>query len=260
GRIADRIGRKLPLQVGLLWDAVSLFLYSIASTPLLLALVRISHGIGSGFVGPSSMALIADTSTPERKGRSMALYGISLALAVVIGFGIAGPVVARLGYSTLFYILSGDPGADWPCGGRHRDGQYSARPRPVDAPRPDGPFRCRSRFRVPRGVDARFSRRRPGSARRRDGLVLRRPRFRGRGRCTSDGRRGECHDLRRRNLGECLGLAHRPGVSCPCSHFDRDALGRRLDEIDEWSQVGREPALLQTIARENHGTDHTHPA
>jgi len=107
GRIADRIGRKLPLQVGLLWDAVSLFLYSIASTPLLLALVRISHGIGSGFVGPSSMALIADTSTPERKGRSMALYGISLALAVVIGFGIAGPVVARLGYPTLFYILSG---------------------------------------------------------------------------------------------------------------------------------------------------------
>src|SRR5207253_8815506 len=87
GRVADRIGRKRPLQVGLLWDAVSLFLYSIASTPLLLALVRISHGIGSGFVGPSSMALIADTSTPERKGRSMALYGISLAIEVVIEIG-----------------------------------------------------------------------------------------------------------------------------------------------------------------------------
>src|SRR5436853_6852963 len=36
----------------------------------------------------------------------MALYGISLALAVVIGFGIAGPVVGRLGYATLFSILS----------------------------------------------------------------------------------------------------------------------------------------------------------
>ena len=106
GRIADRFGRKLPLQIGLLWDSISLFLYSVATTPLLLALVRISHGIGSGLVGPSSMALMADTSTPERKGRSMALYGISLALAVVIGFGIAGPVVARLGYPTLFYILS----------------------------------------------------------------------------------------------------------------------------------------------------------
>src|SRR3989475_7290974 len=63
GRIADRIGRKLPLEIGLLWDSVSLFLYAFATTPLLLALVRISHGVGSGFVGPSSMALMADTST-----------------------------------------------------------------------------------------------------------------------------------------------------------------------------------------------------
>ena len=106
GRIADRIGRKLPLQVGLLWDAVSLFLYSLATTPLLLALVRISHGIGSGLAGPSSMALIADMSTSERKGRAMGLYGMALALAVVIGFGIAGPVVDRLGYAALFYVLS----------------------------------------------------------------------------------------------------------------------------------------------------------
>src|SRR5467141_5123133 len=105
GRIADRFGRKLPLEVGLLWDSVSLFLYSMATTPLLLALVRISHGIGSGLVGPSSMALMADASTPERKGRSMALYGISLALAVVIVFGIPEPVVARLGYRNLLDVL-----------------------------------------------------------------------------------------------------------------------------------------------------------
>ena len=107
GRIADRIGRKLPLQIGLLWDSVSLFLYAFATTPLLLALVRISHGVGSGFVGPSTMALMADTSTSERKGRAMAIYGMALGFAVVIGFGIAGPIVARLGFAALFYVLSG---------------------------------------------------------------------------------------------------------------------------------------------------------
>jgi len=107
GRIADRFGRKLPLQVGLAWDAVSLFLYSVATTPLLLALVRISHGIGSGFVGPSSMAIMADTSGRERKGRAMAIYGMALAFAVVIGFGMAGPIVAREGFAALFYVLSG---------------------------------------------------------------------------------------------------------------------------------------------------------
>src|SRR3989441_8269854 len=96
---------ETPASIGLLWDATSLFLYSLATTPLLLALVRVSHGIGSGLAGPSSMAPIADTSAPERKGRAMALYGMSLALAAVIGFGIAGPTVARFGYSVLFYVL-----------------------------------------------------------------------------------------------------------------------------------------------------------
>lgn len=107
GRIADRFGRKLPLQVGLLWDATSLFLYSLATTPLLLALVRVSHGIGSGLVGPSSMAIMADTSPRERKGRAMAIYGMALAVAVVIGFGIAGPIVDREGFAVLFYVLTG---------------------------------------------------------------------------------------------------------------------------------------------------------
>ncbi len=102
GRIEDRFGRKLPLQVGLAWDAVSLFLYSVATTLLLLALVRISHGIGSGFVGPSSMAIMPDTSPRERKGRAMAIYGMALAFAVVIGFGMAGPIVARDGFAALF--------------------------------------------------------------------------------------------------------------------------------------------------------------
>src|SRR2546426_1369990 len=107
GRIADRFGRKLPLEVGLLWDAVSLFLYSVATTPLLLALVRISHGIGSGFVGPSSMAIMADTSPRGRKGRAMAVYGMALGLAGVIGFGMGGPIVGPDGFAVLFYVLSG---------------------------------------------------------------------------------------------------------------------------------------------------------
>jgi len=106
GRLVDRYGRRMPLGIGLLWDALSVFLYSLASTPLLLALARVSHGLGGGLVGPSTMSLIADMSTPGRRGRGMALYGISIALAVVIGFGISGPVVNRLGFDALFYFLA----------------------------------------------------------------------------------------------------------------------------------------------------------
>src|SRR6266576_3874504 len=40
-------------------------------------------------------------------GIIVGLFSLVHAPAVVIGFGIAGPVVARLSYATLFYILSG---------------------------------------------------------------------------------------------------------------------------------------------------------
>src|SRR5438552_3196008 len=139
-----------------------------------------------------------------------------------------------------------------PRRGGPRHGEHPTGPGPARSHRPDGSLRRRARLRVSGRVDARFSRRRPGTARPRDGLVLRRPRLRGRGRRARHGRRRERHDLRRWDLGECLGLARRPGVSGPRSHLDRDALGRRgLDEIDQWSEVGRELALFQMIAREN---------
>ncbi len=106
GHIADRWGRTRPLRLGLLWDAVSVLLYAFAATPFALALVRVSHGVGGAFVGPSTMALAADASEPARRGRSMALYGMSIAIAVVVGTGIAGPVAARYGFEPLFFLLA----------------------------------------------------------------------------------------------------------------------------------------------------------
>jgi len=106
GRIADRWGRVRPLRIGLLWDAGSLVLYAVAGNPLMLALARISHGIGGGLVGPSTMALASDAATEERRGRAMAVYGISIAIAVIIGTGIAGPITARLGFVALFSVLA----------------------------------------------------------------------------------------------------------------------------------------------------------
>ncbi|MFQ5910281.1 MAG: MFS transporter [Thermoplasmata archaeon] len=106
GRLADKIGRKNPLVVGLLWDAFSVFLYSLASNPVHLLLVRASHGIGGGFVGPSSMAIAAGMAPEDRKGRMMALYGIALAFSVIVGFMLSGMIVGRFGYNVLFYVLS----------------------------------------------------------------------------------------------------------------------------------------------------------
>jgi len=107
GRIADRWGRVRPLRLGLLWDAASMVLYAVAPNPLFLALARISHGIGGGLVGPSTMSLATDTARPGRRGRGMALYGMSIAIAVIIGTGLAGPLTRGDNYVRLFLVLAG---------------------------------------------------------------------------------------------------------------------------------------------------------
>src|SRR2546425_9467035 len=106
GRLADRVGRKRPLVYGLLWDAVSLALYAVVSSPVALLLVRVSHGLGGGFVGPSSMALVSERADPARKGRAFAYYGISIAIAVILGFAVAGIASARNAYRPMFFGLS----------------------------------------------------------------------------------------------------------------------------------------------------------
>jgi len=106
GRLVDRWGRVRPLRLGLLWDAASMGLYAAASDPLTLALARVSHGVGGGLVGPSTMALASDQATEERHGRAMALYGISIAAAVIVGTAMAGPLVSWANFSGLFTVLA----------------------------------------------------------------------------------------------------------------------------------------------------------
>jgi MFS family permease len=110
GRLMDKIGLKNPLILGLSWDAFSVLLYSLAADPIHLLLVRSMHGVGGGFVGPSSMSIAAEMAPKGRKGRMMALYGIALAFSVIVGFMLSGIIVDRFGgkqgYQMLFYVLS----------------------------------------------------------------------------------------------------------------------------------------------------------
>ncbi len=102
GRLIDRVGYKVPLIAGLMVDALSMFLYSLSRLPMHLALVRAIHGISGGLVGPATMSIFADYSGRTTKGRTMAVYGISLATATLVGFGLSGIIVPRLGYQALF--------------------------------------------------------------------------------------------------------------------------------------------------------------
>ena len=103
GRLIDRVGYKFPLIAGLIGDALSMFLYSICRLPIHLALVRTLHGASGGIVGPATMSATADYSNKTQKGgRAMSFYGMALAAATLVGYGLSGILVSRLGYQALF--------------------------------------------------------------------------------------------------------------------------------------------------------------
>ncbi len=102
GRLIDRLGHKVPLITGLIGDALGMFFYSLCRLPIHLALVRAFHGISGGLVGPATMSITADYSSRKEKGRAMGFYGMSIAAATLVGYGLSGSIADQLGYEAVF--------------------------------------------------------------------------------------------------------------------------------------------------------------
>ncbi len=107
GRLIDRVGYKVPLIVGLLGDALSMFLYSLCRLPIHLALLRAFHGATGGLIGPSTMSITAEYAGRREKGRAMGFYGMSIGTATLVGYGVGGVIAGRLGYNALFFFGAG---------------------------------------------------------------------------------------------------------------------------------------------------------
>ena len=104
GKVIDRFGYRMPLILGLLGDALSMFLYSICRIPMHLALVRAFHGVSGGLVGPSTMSATAKQAELSQRGKVMGFYGMAIGMATLVGYGLGGVIASRLGYKVLFYF------------------------------------------------------------------------------------------------------------------------------------------------------------
>ena len=102
GRLIDRVGYKVPLIIGLIGDTLGMFFYSLCRLPIHLALVRVFHGTSGGLIGPATMSVTADFSGRNQKARALGFYGMSLAAATLVGYGLGGVIVDRLDYKALF--------------------------------------------------------------------------------------------------------------------------------------------------------------
>ncbi len=106
GRLVDKLGRKRLITIGVFLDGISMFLYFLANDPMFLLFARVIHGLGGGFGGPATMSYLSDATSQNRSGRGMALYGISIGFANLIGFMVGGMLAQIIGYSSVFFIMA----------------------------------------------------------------------------------------------------------------------------------------------------------
>lgn len=80
GRWVDRGNRRNLIFVGLLFWSAATALFALAQTYEQLLLARIGVGIGEAVLAPAAYSMIADYVAPERRGRALAVYYVSIAI------------------------------------------------------------------------------------------------------------------------------------------------------------------------------------
>lgn len=104
GRLADRVGRKPLLGVGLVIEAIGSFLVPTAPSYIVITLGLLLVGLGWSAVNISTTVLLADTTSPTERGRAIGLNE-ALAGALSIVVPLAGGFVVDMSGLTAIGII-----------------------------------------------------------------------------------------------------------------------------------------------------------
>ena len=104
GWIARRMGRKRLLIVSiLLFTAASLLCGVAINMPMLIA-ARVLQGVGGGGMQPLAQSILLESFPPRRHGTAMAVYGMGIVVAPVIGPTLGGWITDSYSWRWIFYI------------------------------------------------------------------------------------------------------------------------------------------------------------
>lgn len=102
GYVADRLGRKNIVAVGVaLWSAATA-LTAVAGTFLAMLVVRAAVGVGEGSYYPAGTSLLSAYAPPRRRATVMARWGVGALAGAGVGFVVAG-LLAGLNWRLAFY-------------------------------------------------------------------------------------------------------------------------------------------------------------
>jgi DHA1 family tetracycline resistance protein-like MFS transporter len=105
GRLADRVGRRPPIVVGLAVSAVSTALIGFVGNLSMFLVVALVAGLGSGLINPPVNAAVADVlGNRARGGTVLAGFQMAADVGAIVGPVLAGLLAEMTGYAAAFGI------------------------------------------------------------------------------------------------------------------------------------------------------------
>ena len=104
GWLSSVLGRKRYYMISVFLFTVASALCGFATSIEQLVFFRVLQGLGGGGLQPSEQAILMDTFPPSRRGMAMAVYGVSILVAPVLGPTLGGFITDNYTWRWIFYI------------------------------------------------------------------------------------------------------------------------------------------------------------
>jgi DHA2 family multidrug resistance protein len=104
GWIARRIGRKKLLMLSILIFTAASVLCGMALDMPMLIVARVLQGLGGGGMQPLAQSILLESFPPSKHGVAMAMYGMGIVVAPVIGPTLGGWITDAYTWRWIFYI------------------------------------------------------------------------------------------------------------------------------------------------------------
>lgn len=105
GALADRIGYRLVMQLGLLSNGFGLLWVASSSSPLAAAPGMILAGLGMACFLPNLQAYLSARLPYTRRARGLGMLEYTWALTGIVGLSLVGILIANAGWRAPFFIL-----------------------------------------------------------------------------------------------------------------------------------------------------------